>query len=271
MKKKPVLLLYSLCFILLIIGNSCFFDSGGSDSENNGSNTTGDTPSTDFFRDDFNGSAIDSTVWQVATWLEENQTGAERCYVKDGCLNLVLINDSVEGFLSAAIQTRTEYLYGKWEARLKPSNVTGILNSMYTIDWDDMSTANSGDDGTHQEIDIEFLTKSFSDNNGEIHYAVHATGKTSYNLNPDLSLGFNPSANFHIYAIEITPECINWYIDNVLHHTYNYSSGNIIINGPYQFKFNVWTQNGGWVGGPPVANTECIYQIDWVQFTPYND
>ena len=48
-----------------------------------------------------------------------------------------------------------------------------------------------------------------------------------------------------------------------------HTSGNAIkIDAPYQLKFNVWSSKN-WVQGPPIADTDCIYQIDWVKFYPY--
>mgnify|MGYP001202166404 CR=1 FL=1 len=229
------------------------------------------------FRDDFDGTAVDESAWQIATWVEESRTSRDRCYVADGRLNLVFIYEGEDAqgndiFNGAAIQTRDEFLYGKWEASLKPTGVSGVLNSMYTIDWDNTSTDYSYSDGTKQEIDIEFLTKSFGSSSGQVHYAVHQSGRESFDTNPDVDLGFNPSDDFHTYAIEITPERIRWSVDGAMLREYVYAGNAIRINAPYQLKFNVWSQNGAstWVGGPPPVGTECVYQIDWISFTPYN-
>ncbi|HQK17855.1 MAG TPA: glycoside hydrolase family 16 protein [Polyangiaceae bacterium] len=226
---------------------------------------TGPQPS---FRDDFDGTEIDSAVWQVATWNEHGgKTGKERCYVQNGHLVLEFVYDTAyyqaNGlFLSSAIQTRETFLYGKWEARLKPAEQPGILNSFYTIDWGDGS-------GTKEEIDIEFLTKSFKGSTGQVHYAVHAAGKSSFDTNPDVPLAFNPSADFHIYGFEITPTEIRWTVDGVVMKEYTYVDPYPFITSPYQLKLNAWSQMAGWVGGPPAANTVCKYYIDWIQFTPY--
>lgn len=218
------------------------------------------------FRDDFNGTEVDSSFWQVATWAEHGgQTGTERCYVEDGYLNLIFINDSDEGYLSSGIQTRDTFLYGRWEARLKPSSVPGILNSMFTIDWGDGS-----DSYTRQEIDIEFLTNSFAQESGQVHYAVHARDRESFETNPDVALDFNPSDDFHVWGFEITPEHIQWFVDDTVLMTYVYSQGDITINAPYQLKFNSWTSTQ-WVGGPPEPDVPCIYQIDWIRFIPYEE
>jgi len=214
----------------------------------------------DSFRDDFNGNSINTSEWQIANWIEhDGQTSYDRCYAKDGFLNLVFVNSSTRGFQSAAIQTRRKFLYGRWEARIKPTSAKGILNSMYTIDMDN----------TRQEIDIEFLTNSFIKNFGRVHFAVHERGNTSFNTNPDIKLNFNPSDDFHVWAFEISPESIRWFVDGKMLHTYNYKNNAIKIDEPYQLKFNIWSQNGGWVGGPPDKDVECLYQIDWIRFIPY--
>ncbi|GIZ16297.1 glycoside hydrolase family 16 protein [Capnocytophaga catalasegens] len=111
----------------------------------------------DIFREDFNTSDIDETIWQIGTWKEHGgQTDRTRVYTKNGHLHLVFRNDN-GSYLGSAIQTRKEFSYGKWEVRLKSSSVAGILNSFYTIDWNDKEVG----DGTKQEVDIEFLTYKF--------------------------------------------------------------------------------------------------------------
>ncbi len=227
-------------------------------------------PGAETFRDDFNGSSIDTETWLVADWKEHGgQTGEERCYQKDGYLNLVFINDPQKGFLSAALQTKATFGYGRWEARLKPSQVPGVLNSMYTIDWDNFETQ-APSDGTKQEVDLEFLTKDFGTNYGKVHFAVHQAGHQSFTTNPDIELNFNPAADFHIWGFEITPQQIRWFVDNQVLQTYTYSdpASDITINSPYQLKFNVWSAKK-WIEGPPAPGTKCVYQIDWIRFIPY--
>src|SRR5690554_4619361 len=69
------------------------------------------------FREDFNGSFIDESIWTIADWEEHGgKTGPERCFVKDGYLHMVVINNDGE-ILSSAIQTKQEFRYGRWEAR----------------------------------------------------------------------------------------------------------------------------------------------------------
>jgi beta-glucanase (GH16 family) len=241
---KKFFIIFFVCFLPII---SCNLNDPGEEAQ---------------FEDDFNNGQIDESVWQIGTWVEHGgQTGRERCYTEDGYLTLTFINDSEEGYLSSAIQTREEFLYGRWEARLRPSSVPGVLNSMYTIDWDDGN-------GTKQEIDIEFLTYTFTDNSGEVHFAVHADGFDSFNTNPDIELDFNPSEDFHVWGFEITPDYLEWFVDDEVLLTYTYSENDIAIDSEYQLKFNFWTREQ-WINGPPEENVECIYLIDWIRFYPY--
>ena len=213
------------------------------------------------FREDFNDATIDESSWTIADWKEHGgQTGTERCYVKDGYLHMVLLNNDGE-ILSSAIQTKQKFMYGRWEARIKPSSIPGVLNSFYTIDW-------GGGSGTKQEIDIEFLTYSFGENTGEVHFAVHAKGLASFNTNPDIKLDFNPADDFHIWGFDIRPDRIEWFVDDEVLFTYLYSEHELKIDTPYQLKLNAWTQKD-WINGPPISGVKTEYLIDWIKFTPY--
>jgi beta-glucanase (GH16 family) len=221
------------------------------------------------FEESFDSSTVDSDIWQVAAWVEHGgKTGPERCYSANGNLNMIFINNSVLGYLSSAIQTRKEYRYGRWEARLKPSSVPGICNAMYTIDWNDTSQAGSDSDGTKQEIDIEFLTYTFGRGKGSVHFAVHEQGKTSFDTNPDVPLDFDPSDDFHVWGFEISPTRIRWFVDESILLTYYYEGNPIAITAPYQLKFSSWSSET-WVNGPPASGVECSFLIDWVKFIPY--
>ena len=241
----------------------------GSNKTYNESPITGEKYVNSTFFEDFNGE-IDPGIWQILSGGEHGAQGSkDLSYTKDGFLHLEFLNDPDRGLFGSAIQTRDEFLYGKWEARIKASNAPGVLNSVYTIDWNNTADPSSNNNGTRQEIDIELLNKSFTEAKGEVHFAVHATGKKSYNSNPDFKLDFNPSAGFHVFGFEITPEYIEWFVDGKSMDQYIYSENDIKIDAPYMLKMNNRT-GIGWVGGPPSIGTKAIYLIDWIRFTPLN-
>lgn len=213
----------------------------------------------DFYEDWSDG--INAERWLVAGWREHGvQMSPERVVVdEDGRLNITFVNDAEEGYLGGALQTqREDFRYGRWEARLKPTSVPGVLNSMYTIDWGD-------GDGTKQEIDIEFLTYTFDgpEHPGEVWIALHAAGRESTGFSQPLD--FDPSADFHVWGWEITPEYIEWFVDDQVLYRYVYAEQDITVDAPYMLKFNVWTQEA-WIHGPPTEDLETTYQIDWVRF-----
>ena len=217
---------------------------------------------TPVFEENFDKDKLDETVWKLGTWKEhKGQLSPDRLVLKDGMLNMVLRYDGAsKTVLSSALQTKQEFLYGRWEFRAKIASEKGVLNSFYTIDW------GAEGKGTKQEIDIEFLTIA----KNKVHLAVHMAGKKSTSTSPDIDLGFNASADFHVYGFEITPEKIEWLADGKVIYTYNYSGNDIKINSPYLLKLNT-RGDSGWVKGPPKADTDCIYQIDWIKFYPMKE
>ncbi len=249
---KSMKLAYTLAFIGLLALASC--------SPNSGDQAALDPAAGYDFYDDFS-DGIDPEVWEVAGWREHGgQTSPERVYVDDqGHLNMVFINDSEQGYLSAALQTRKEdFSYGRWEARLKPSSVPGVLNSMYTIDW-------RKGQGTKQEIDIELLTHTFGDKHpGEMWIALHAAGKKTTDFSQPLP--FNPSDDFHVYSFDITPEYVEYSVDDKVLYRYVYAENDIAFDAPYMLKFNVWSSDNAWIKGPPPKDVKTVYQIDWVRF-----
>ncbi len=250
-----------LTFAGLLLVQSCqVFGFGKQDPASEGSFAK--EPS---FVEDFD--SIDSSIWNVARWKEHGgQTSDARCYAEDGMLKMLFRYDpsqsGVQRYQSSAIQSKTEFLYGRWEARLKPTDVPGVLNSFYTIDWIESGPR------SRQEIDIEFLTYTFNQNSGRVHFAVHEPpNNKDFNTVPAYKLDFNPSDDFHVWGYEITPESIKWFVDDTYLYTYEYEGG-ITIDQPYTIKLNHWSQPG-WVNGPPEANVTCTYLIDWIKFYPY--
>jgi beta-glucanase (GH16 family) len=257
---KNVTLLLKTLFLILCIANIAIPSQA---------QETGEKHIQKIFYENFSG-PVDNQIWQIGTWKEHGgQLSTDRCYVEDGLLNMIFINDPELGYLNSAIQTRDQFFYGRWEASLKPSNVPGVLNSFYTIDWNNTADESADNNGTKQEIDIEFLTNSFQGNTGEVHIALHESGNKSFHSNPDIKLNFNPSSGFHVWGFDITPEYIEWFVDDKVLHRYVYSDNEIRISAPYMLKLNVWTSER-WIGGPPEENVECVYQIDWIKFTPYD-
>ncbi|MDP3238159.1 MAG: glycoside hydrolase family 16 protein [Myxococcales bacterium] len=199
-------------------------------------------------------------AWKRATWLQNGtQMDPSRAFTSDAgrLVQVVLPGTPYRG---GSIETVGEFGYGRWQARLKPSSVPGLLNSMFIKDWDDRQTPADGNDGLKAEVDIEFLTHTFSRNTGKVWLAVHFDGRQQYGTL--LPLSFNPSKAFRVWGFDVLPSQIRWHVDGKVIHTYTYPTGKIAPR--YEMFFNSWTRPN-WINGPPAV--EGRYEVDWVRFS----
>lgn len=231
---------------------------------------TGETYRTTPFFDDFDGALLDRQAWEIGTWWEHGgQTSRRQVFVRDGKLQLYLVNDPRDGILSAAVQSREEFLYGTWEVRLRAPDIPGVNAAFYVVDWENTATP-ALDDGSKQEADLEILTRHRRAEKGLIHTAIHDSDRINAFQEdiprPELRLG----AGFHIWSIEITPEEVVWSVDGEVFSRYDQTTGPVRFDRPYMAKFNLWT-GGDWVGGPPPEGEQLLFEIDWIRFTPMAD
>lgn len=216
------------------------------------------------FEDDFSaGWEETQKAWRVATWKQNGaQMALERCRT-DGQGNLVqtvLAGDPPRG---GSVQSDREFGYGRWIARVKASPVPGVVNSVFTKDWDNLSTKDDMSDGSKAEVDIEFVTYTFAPGRGQVHLAIHLKDYDNF-WHSNFPLDFNPSEAFHDWGFDILPDRVVWHVDGKIIHTWH-STAEHFINPGYEFFFNSWTQKK-WLKGPPGRDAD--YFIDWVRFYP---
>ncbi|WP_269541881.1 glycoside hydrolase family 16 protein [Cerasicoccus fimbriatus] len=216
------------------------------------------------FVDNFDPGWPNKSAWRVASW-EQNGTlmSPERCYVDDSGNLVQTILKGGPPYLGGSLQSAREFGYGRWVARLKPTDVPGALNSMFTKDWDDLTTEKPDNDGTGFEIDIELLSYTFGKDKGAVHLAIHAKGFDNYlSINP--TLDFNPSDDYHEWGFDVLPDRIIWHIDGKFLHEWKYTK-EVYANEGYEMFFNSWTMPK-WIHGP--TQEDADYHIDWVKFYP---
>jgi beta-glucanase (GH16 family) len=201
--------------------------------------------------------------WKVATWKQNGtQMSPERCRT-DGKGHLVQTVLAGEPFQGGSLQTNREFGWGRWVARVKPSAVPGLLNSIFTKDWDNLTTPADQHDGNKGEVDFEFVTHTFGNGRGEAHLAIHL--KEHHPLwHLDIPLDFDPSQDFHEWGFDILPDRVVWHVDGKVLHTWMYTKEHS-IDPAYEFFFNSWTAKK-WLKGPPGEKAE--YHIDWLKFYP---
>lgn len=216
------------------------------------------------FEDTFSpGWPMRDKAWEVATWKQNGtQMSPERAAVnEDGQLVLTVKADAP--FRGGSLQSNREFGYGRWVARVKAASEPGVLNSIFTKDWNNLKTTESNSDGNKGEVDIELLSHTFGPDRGEVHVAIHLKNHTPL-WHLDIPLDFNPSDEYHEWGFDILPDRVVWHVNGRVLHSWSYTDEHF-ITPDYEFFFNAWTMEK-WIQGPP-AN-DANYHIDWVRFHP---
>lgn len=140
---------------------------------------------------------------------------------------------AVREFTSAAIASGRRYLYGRFVAEVKPSNVSGLITGVFLH-------RNS----PRQEIDIEFLGKETTKMLVNVYYNPGEDGaklEYGYRGAPSLiDLGFDAARDFHRYEIEWCPNFIRWRVDERLIYERVDWDPTPIPHLPMQFNVNLW-------------------------------
>ncbi|MHB1314127.1 MAG: family 16 glycosylhydrolase [Christensenellales bacterium] len=142
-------------------------------------------------------------------------------------------SNNIRSFTSAAIATHQKFLYGKFIAELKPSDVRGLVTGMFLH-------RNS----PHQEIDIEFLGKDTTKMLINVFYnpGVEETKlEYGYRGTPVLiDLGFDAAKEFHRYEIEWCAHMLRWSVDGRIVHERVVWNPTPIPCLPMEFNVNLW-------------------------------
>ena len=173
--------------------------------------------------DEFDGSSVNTGNWSFDTGNpgvnnEKEYYQSSNATVTGGNLVITARQQSVGGqsYTSARMSTSGKFSaqFGRIEARIKLPLVQGLWPAFW------MLGTNIGSVGWPQcgEIDIMEHVNTNSTIYGTMHWNVN--GHVSYGGNTSTTAG-----DYHVYAVEWTPNAINWYVDNNL-----YVSGNIANN-----------------------------------------
>lgn len=140
---------------------------------------------------------------------------------------------SVREFTAGAIASREAFLYGTFAARLKATNVSGLVTGIFLHR-----------NGPHQEIDIELLGKDTTKMLVNVFYNPGIKGtklEYGYRGTPvTIDLGFDASQDFHLYEIEWSTAGIRWRVDGKLVYERVLWDPTPIPNLPMEFNVNLW-------------------------------
>lgn len=170
---------------------------------------------------------------------------------------------SANGLKGAEYRTKEAYLYGRFEVRMKPANVEGMLSSFFT--YFDGTPDDPWANSKWNEVDLEILGR-YDDN---IQFNTITPGQTNHVSHYPMSSP--PNLDYHTYAFEWTPDYVAWFVDDVevLRQTGNHIS---TLFRPQKIMMNVWNPLfPNWAGTLNRASLPAFAYYDWVSyysFTP---
>lgn len=153
----------------------------------------------------------------------------------------------VREYSAAALTSCNRYLYGKFEAIIKASNIPGVVTGMFLHR-----------DSPRQEIDIEITGNRTNRLLANVFYNPGVDGiKFDYGYRgaaSSIDLGFDASESYHRYAIEWGPSEIRWFVDNRLVHRRVEWDPTPIPHLPMAFHINIWPTRSKELAGRLVSH-----------------
>lgn len=157
-----------------------------------------------------------------------------------------------------------DWLYGRIEVKAKLPSGKGTWPAIWMLptDWAYGGWPASG------EIDI---MEHVGYDPGVVHGTVH-TEAYNHSIGTQVGQSIQVSDamnNFHVYAIEWTPESIKWYLDDQLYFTFN-NENKSFREWPFDKRFHLLLNiaiGGNWGGAQGIDPnlTEAIMEVDYVR------
>jgi len=161
-------------------------------------------------------------------------------------------------FKGAELRTKVAYTYGRFEVNYKASRGAGQTSTFFT--YHELGSAGVAD---WNELDIEILGRYTDD----IQFNAITPGQINHEHHQWLN--FDPTAGFHTYAIEWTPDYVVWFIDGseVYRQTGEHVS---TLNKPQKIMMNIWPPAyTSWVGVLDRCMLPFFAYYDWVSYASY--
>ena len=166
----------------------------------------------------------------------------------------------VREYSAASLTSRDRYLFGRFEAVIKASNVPGVVTGFFLHR-----------DSPRQEIDIEIAGNRTDRLLVNVFYNPGCEGaKFDYGYRGAASyidLGFDASESDHLFAIEWGPCEIRWFVDNRLVHRRVDWDPTPIPHLPMALHVNAWPSRSkelaGRLASQRLPTTTYVRSIAW--------
>ena len=221
------------------------------------------------FSDEFEGDAVDTDKWEVLT-RKDNYNNELQYYlpkyatIVDGKLRITTTDEPHDGkaYQSARLESWFSQAFGRFEIRAKIPTTKGIWPAIWLLPRN-VAWPHGG------EIDIMEHGGSKPHQVLSAYHFANKAGEHEHvdNRYPDDQAPGDPvrfSDDFHIYAVEWTPQEIVFFVDGVEHYRINQQQVPV-SSTPMSIVLN--TAVGGWFDGEPDETTVFpqYFDIDYVR------
>jgi beta-glucanase (GH16 family) len=250
-------------------------------------NGNGDGDENLIFYDDFNGTSLDTSKWNIC-YDADRQGGSswrdDMVSVSGGYLHLKFKRDAALGaqkssdptiannwIRAGGIRTRKrdwssilfENSYGYYEAKIKFPVVAGTWGAFWLMSPTQTYPTNNGKNGT--EIDI---VESINNYQGKYNAALHwdGYGEQHKSISSTLTKVNIYNGEFHVFALEWTPTAYIFYVDNVefWRVTGGAEFNNLVISDKKNY-IKLTVEAAPWAGTLPEGFTEDEMLVDYVK------
>lgn len=225
------------------------------------------------FADEFAGATIDRSIWNFGLGFTNDNVHyytdrVENARLSGGMLQIIARKESYSGyaFTSALLQTKNviSWRYGRIEARMKMPAGDGFVPAFWMMPADD----SYGWWPCSGEIDImEYPSTEVNTIYGTAHARSYSAFTGSAPKSATLKVQDAASA-YHVYAVEWSPDTINYYVDQTKYHTVtNDHTGPSAwpFDRPFYIIVNL-AVGGGWVGTPGSSTVfPATMEVDYVR------
>ena len=251
--------------------------------------------------DDFDGTAIDPTRWEVFTGnfgtptrIQIYSDDPENVRVENGALileatledgqwysGMVSTNDVQEPNNSRFARGNLGWTFGRFEIRARVPHATGMWPALWMRPIDFTYGVNDKGKGWPLNGEIDILEYIGPDRNpqspgapiNELIANAHweqdgkrRQQKGTFDLGgPQAAAAF--VSEWHTYAVEWTPHRLEYFVDGQSYHVIENWASDTGGIGPFDQNFDIIMnlQIGGWPGDPVPSSAGSQMEIDWVR------
>lgn len=179
------------------------------------------------------------------------------------------VDNKVYKYYGAELLTKQTFKYGRFEAKMKMAYAPGCISSMFLY----YNDSYMGNGKRWNEIDIEVIGK---DDMGFQTNIISGTANSKVTSEQMIPLSSKVNEDYHIYAMEWTPDYISWSLDGKevrrtdLSSDRKYQVSSMVEN--QSLRFNLWaSKNTSWVGSMSSKNIPITQYIDYVKVSSYDE